>query len=87
MLAQDFLVGPKEKQDCEPTPGRKKRRSPAVVPFMFSLTWGLDSSEEVGTHPREGCGSGLRPPPTICSVVGPVGAHPFKQPQKLCWAD
>lgn len=47
MLAQDFLVGSKEKQDCESTPGRKRKRgsgrqkafrSPAVVPFLFSLT-------------------------------------------------
>lgn len=34
----------------------------AVIPFMFSLTQGWDSSEEAGTHPREGCGSGLGPP-------------------------
>lgn len=86
-------MGSKEKQDCEPTPGRKSKmgggggqktfRSPAVVPFMFSLTWGLDSSEEVGTHPRKGCGSVLRPPPAICSAVGPVGAQPFQQPQSF----
>lgn len=92
MLARDFLVGSKEKQDYESTPGRKSKmggggqktfRSPAVVPFMFSLTWGLDSSEEVGTHPRKGCGSELRPSPAICSVVGPVGAQPFQQPQSF----
>lgn len=39
-----------------------KLLSPAVVPFMFSLTWGLDGSEAVGASPREGCGSGLQPP-------------------------
>lgn len=45
-----------------------KLRSPAVVPFMFSLTWGLDSSEVVGASPREGCGSGLGPlqAPQLC---------------------
>ena len=94
MLAQDFLVGSKEKQDCEPTPGRRREmsggrqkalRSPAVVPLMFSLTWGLDGPEEVDTPPREGCGCGLRPPPTTCSAVGPAGAQPFRQPQKRCW--
>lgn len=36
-------------------------------PFTSSLTWCLASSEEVGAHPREGCGSGLASPsPRLC---------------------
>lgn len=94
MLAQALLVGSKTKQDCGPIPGRKSKMgggsqkafmSPAVIPFMFSLTQGLESSQEVGTNPREGCDSGLRPLPALCSVVGAGVTLLFQQPPRLSW--
>lgn len=67
--------------------GQKAFMSPAVIPFMFSLTLGLDSSQEVGTNSREGCGSGLSPPGALCSAVEAGSSQLFQQPQRLYrWA-
>lgn len=63
-----------------------KLMAPAVVPFMFSLTWGLDSSEVVGASPREGCGSGLGPPQPSSLWWRQEALSPLsRQPQRLCW--
>lgn len=84
MLAQGFPGGYQGTMDCEPTPGSKRKTGWCLLLWAyshFSLTWGLDRSEEVGASPREGCGSGLGPPllPSALNAVVEAGvAQPFR---------